>query len=201
MSSQETSHRAFDRTSNQPIAPSFSGPSWPHRQATAILHAVHLNEEPVGVTVIGFRKRGGKLIVYDGWSDAAIAPESAIRSYETVVKRMGQRESDAFLRLYMVPLYTESVPFNTILGSLGQWLPVSGKRSGKLKRVEAWALFRFTGFGTKKIARLLETTVAEVEEAIRSVRALRNKERAWWRMIWNAEWSLRWSLAASPWRE
>lgn len=96
---------------------------------------------------------------------------------------------------------TKSAVVDTILGSLGQWLPVSGKRSGKLKRVEAWALFRFTGFGTQEIARLLETTVAEVEEAIRSVRALREKERAWWRMIWNAEWSLRWSLAAAPWRE
>ena len=88
-----------------------------------------------------------------------------------------------------------------ILGSLGQWLPVSSKLSRELQQVEAWALFRFTGFGTGKIARLLETTVAEVDEAIRSIRALREKERAWWRAIWNAEWSLRWSLAAAPWRE
>ena len=88
-----------------------------------------------------------------------------------------------------------------ILGSLGQWLPVSGKRSRVMKRVEAWALYRFTGFGVRTIARLLRTTVSKVEEAIRSVRALRLKERAWWRAIWNAEWSLRWSLAAAPWRE
>ncbi|MCC6744547.1 MAG: hypothetical protein IT175_11860 [Acidobacteria bacterium] len=67
--------------------------------------------------------------------------------------------------------------------------------------MEAWALFRFTGFGVRKIARLLKTTVAEIEEAIRAVRALRLEERAWWRAIWNAEWSLRWSLAAAPWRE
>ncbi|MBK6315124.1 MAG: hypothetical protein IPF53_12610 [Blastocatellia bacterium] len=80
-------------------------------------------------------------------------------------------------------------------------MPISGKRSRELRQVEAWALFRFTGFGTSKIARLLKTTVAEVDEAIRSVRALREKERAWWRAIWNAEWSLRWSLAAAPWRE
>lgn len=88
-----------------------------------------------------------------------------------------------------------------ILGSLGKWLIVSGKRSRQLQQIEAWALFRLTGFGTGKIARLLKTTVTEVDEAIRSVRALREKEQAWWRAIWNAEWSLRWSLAAAPWRE
>ena len=96
---------------------------------------------------------------------------------------------------------SKSAVVETILGSLQQWLPVSSKRSRELKRVEAWALFRFTGFGTRKIARLLRTTVDEVDEAIRSVRMLREKERAWWRAIWNAEWSLRWSLAAAPWRE
>ena len=105
---------------------------------------------------------------------------------------------------HALPAFTgmsKSEVVGRILGSLGQWLPVSSKPSRELQQVEAWALFRFTGFGTSKIARLLETTVAEVDEAIRSVRALREKERAWWRAIWNAEWSLRWSLAAAPWRE
>ena len=36
---------------------------------------------------------------------------------------------------------------------LGQWLPVSGKRSRELRQVEAWALYRFTGLGMRKIAR------------------------------------------------
>jgi len=102
-----------------------------------------------------------------------------------------------------LPAFTglsKSAVVDTILGSLRQWLPVSGKRSRELKRVEAWALFRFTGFGTRKFAGLL-TTVEELAEAVRSVRALCEKERAWWRAIWNAECSLRWSLAAAPWRE
>lgn len=50
-----------------------------------------------------FKARGGKLIVFHGWSDAAIAPENAIHYYESVVAKMGRREADAFLRLYMVP--------------------------------------------------------------------------------------------------
>ncbi|HKA19485.1 MAG TPA: tannase/feruloyl esterase family alpha/beta hydrolase [Blastocatellia bacterium] len=50
-----------------------------------------------------YKKRGGKLIMYHGWSDAAIAPENAIDYYKSVVSKMGQRETAAFLRLYMVP--------------------------------------------------------------------------------------------------
>jgi feruloyl esterase len=50
-----------------------------------------------------FRKRGGKLIIYHGWNDAAIPPEMAINYYKSVVAKMGQRDSDSFLRFYMVP--------------------------------------------------------------------------------------------------
>jgi feruloyl esterase len=50
-----------------------------------------------------FKKRGGKLIMYHGWSDAAIAPESAIDYYQSVVARMGKGEAGAFMRFYMVP--------------------------------------------------------------------------------------------------
>ena len=50
-----------------------------------------------------FKKRGGKLILYHGWSDAAIPPRNTINYYETVVKKMGQREADQFTRLFMVP--------------------------------------------------------------------------------------------------
>lgn len=50
-----------------------------------------------------FQSRGGKLIVYHGWSDAAISPLNSIDYYESVVERMGQTDVDSFLRLYMVP--------------------------------------------------------------------------------------------------
>ncbi len=50
-----------------------------------------------------FKARGGKLIIYHGWSDAAISPLNAINYYESVVQKMGKAETDAFSRLYMVP--------------------------------------------------------------------------------------------------
>ena len=49
-----------------------------------------------------FKKRGGKLIMYHGWSDAAISPVNAIHYYDSVVKKMGSGTSD-FIRLFMAP--------------------------------------------------------------------------------------------------
>lgn len=50
-----------------------------------------------------FKDRGGKLIIYHGWSDAAIPPQNAIDYYKSVVAKMGAKQTDAFVRLYMVP--------------------------------------------------------------------------------------------------
>ena len=50
-----------------------------------------------------FRARGGKLILYHGWSDAAIAPVNAIDYYRSAVAKAGTKEADTFLRLFMIP--------------------------------------------------------------------------------------------------
>jgi Tannase and feruloyl esterase len=50
-----------------------------------------------------FRARGGKLILYHGWSDAALPPVNTINYFKKVQARMGQRDASSFMRLYMVP--------------------------------------------------------------------------------------------------
>ncbi len=50
-----------------------------------------------------FESRGGKLILYHGWSDAAIPPQNAVDYYQSVVKKMGAKDAAAFVRLFMVP--------------------------------------------------------------------------------------------------
>ena len=50
-----------------------------------------------------FKARGGKLILYHGWNDPAITPLNTIDYYESVIKKMGQKDVDSFVRLYMVP--------------------------------------------------------------------------------------------------
>jgi len=50
-----------------------------------------------------FQSRGGKLIIYHGWSDAAIPALNAIDYYQSVVSKMGAKDSAGFVRLFMVP--------------------------------------------------------------------------------------------------
>jgi feruloyl esterase len=53
-----------------------------------------------------FKKRGGKLLIYHGWSDGgsggAISPLNTIAYYESVLKKMGPQQND-WLGLFMVP--------------------------------------------------------------------------------------------------
>jgi feruloyl esterase len=49
------------------------------------------------------RDRGGKLIIFHGWNDPAIAPVNTLNYYESVLGKMGQKQSASFVQLYMVP--------------------------------------------------------------------------------------------------
>jgi feruloyl esterase len=60
------------------------------------LNATDPNLEP-------FRARGGKLIMYHGWGDAAIPAPNTIDYYDSVVATMGRGNTDSFLRLFMAP--------------------------------------------------------------------------------------------------
>src|SRR6266446_2477119 len=50
-----------------------------------------------------FQKRGGKLVLYHGWADAAIPAVNAIHYYDSVVSNMGANSAGVFVRLYMAP--------------------------------------------------------------------------------------------------
>ncbi|HEX7951488.1 MAG TPA: tannase/feruloyl esterase family alpha/beta hydrolase [Burkholderiales bacterium] len=51
-----------------------------------------------------FKANGGKLIVYQGWSDVPISPFPTIDYYETVTRTMGGiKVTQDFMRLFMVP--------------------------------------------------------------------------------------------------
>jgi feruloyl esterase len=50
-----------------------------------------------------FNARGGKLILYHGWNDAALPPMNTINYFQSVAAKLGQRQANGFMRLYMAP--------------------------------------------------------------------------------------------------
>jgi feruloyl esterase len=50
-----------------------------------------------------FKDRGGKLLLYHGWSDAAIPPVNTINYYQGIVSKMGTKQAAEFVELFMVP--------------------------------------------------------------------------------------------------
>src|SRR5262245_20491121 len=71
---------------------------------------VKISEEKLGADLNAtnpdlkaFKARGGKLILYHGWSDSAIPATDAINYYQSVVKKMGAEDNSEFVRPYIVP--------------------------------------------------------------------------------------------------
>jgi Tannase and feruloyl esterase len=75
-----------------------------------------------------FRSRGGKLILYHGWNDPAISPLNTINYYQSVVAKMGQKNADTFVRLYMVPGMQHCFP-----GPGPNWFGQTGHTTAKGK--------------------------------------------------------------------
>jgi feruloyl esterase len=50
-----------------------------------------------------FAERGGKLIMYHGWSDAALPPLGSVQYFESVENTLGVPKTRGFMRLYMAP--------------------------------------------------------------------------------------------------
>lgn len=65
-------------------------------QLAAVLNATDPNLKP-------FQSRGGKLILFHGWCDAALTPLNTINYYERVVSTVGSKQAAQFVRLYMLP--------------------------------------------------------------------------------------------------
>ena len=60
--------------------------------------------DATNVDLRAFRKRGGKLILYQGWADEATFPGNPLEYYESVERLMGSRRATQdFFRLFMIP--------------------------------------------------------------------------------------------------
>ena len=86
-----------------------------------------------------FAKRGGKLIMYHGWSDPAISPWNSVAYYRDVEKAMGADAAQSAVRLYMVPGMEHCLngPGPNVMGQLS--LPgAGGPGTGALDLLQQW---------------------------------------------------------------
>lgn len=67
------------------------------------LRARHRLFDATNPDLSAFAGRGGKLIVWHGWSDPHISPLNSIAYYTAVRKLMGAERTDSFTRLYVLP--------------------------------------------------------------------------------------------------
>ncbi len=84
-----------------------------------------------------FMARGGKLIVYHGWSDAALPPQGAIDYYNSVQAALGAPATASFMRLYMAPgmQHCGGGPGAT---SFGQFAPAGDAQHDLYQALEQW---------------------------------------------------------------
>ena len=58
---------------------------------------------PEGRRLADFTDRGGKILLYHGWSDTDATPASSLFFYESHVRAFGREDVSGFLRLFMLP--------------------------------------------------------------------------------------------------
>jgi feruloyl esterase len=62
------------------------------------------SKNKINPDLTAFKQRGGKLLMYHGWSDQNVPPQSTIKYYKSVLDKMGSGpQTDSWLRLFMAP--------------------------------------------------------------------------------------------------
>jgi feruloyl esterase len=84
-----------------------------------------------------FATRGGKLIVYHGWSDAALPPQGAINYYKSVEETMEPGKPPLFMRLFMAP-GMQHCGGGPGANSFGQFAPGTDADHDLNKALERW---------------------------------------------------------------
>ncbi len=93
----------------------------------------------MNANLAAFESRGGKLILYHGWNDPAISALNTINYYNSVVGKMGQRDTDSFVRVFMVPgmQHCAAGPGPDSFGQAGSTAPMDPQHNIQLA-LEQW---------------------------------------------------------------
>jgi hypothetical protein len=154
----------------------FDNPAWNYRRAnvnTAMQLATRKTAHDLNATdpdLAPFAHRGGKLILYHGWSDAAIPPLSTVNYYKRVVARLGRAETNNFVRLYMVPgmQHCGGGPGPSSFGEGGRFRPSDAAHNVSLA-LEEWVE---RGVAPNKIIATKYVNLAHASQGIQMTRPL-----------------------------
>lgn len=69
----------------------------------ARISQLHSLYDATNTNLRSFQRRGGKLLLWHGWSDTSITPMISIAYYEGLQKEMGVAQTDRFARLFLLP--------------------------------------------------------------------------------------------------
>jgi len=84
-----------------------------------------------------FASHGGKLIIFHGWSDAALPPQGAIEYFSSVRQTLGGVPTADFMRLYMVP-GMQHCAGGPGANSFGQYGPLGDPEHDVRAALEQW---------------------------------------------------------------
>ncbi|MFL6728154.1 MAG: tannase/feruloyl esterase family alpha/beta hydrolase [Sphingomicrobium sp.] len=89
--------------------------------------------------ISAFVKGGGKLILYQGWADPLVAPQTTVAYYRAVQRRLGKRAEQA-VRLFMVPgvEHCRGGAGPDLFGGAGGDAPQQDADHDMLSALEAW---------------------------------------------------------------
>jgi feruloyl esterase len=121
-------------------------------------------------SISAFAGRGGKLLMYHGWSDQDIAPLASMNFYRSASQALGEARTASSLRLFMVPGMGhcgggEGPNTFDMMPALEQWVEAgqaparvvaSHSTSGKIDRTRPLCAYpqvaRYTGTGSTEAA-------------------------------------------------
>lgn len=88
----------------------------------------------------GFKARGGKFILYQGWMDPSIGARQSLDYYGRVRARMGGEAADSFTRLFLAPgvLHCGGGAGPDLFGGSGRPAPVDDPDHDLLAAIVAW---------------------------------------------------------------
>lgn len=89
-----------------------------------------------------YRNKGGKLIMYQGWSDPLVSAYSTLDYFEALNRRYGAQDAARFSRLYMVPgmAHCRGGDVPDQFGGVGDDAPQADDRHDMLSALESWVL-------------------------------------------------------------